>query len=125
MAHIDIGAHNRGSYLFMHIRIYRNIYCPFKRRFAISIFFLLYFLIFSLSILLDPIVSLLHPLVIMFLFAWHVSTYFSVESLMPTYFSTFSCSVLPSFLGKEHQELQEAERIKEESQSNTFLFYQS
>lgn len=121
MAHIDIGAHNRGliySCIFAFIATYTVLSSGALQS---PYFFLLYFLIFSLSILLDPIVSLTSSIAIMFLFAWHVSTYFSAESLMPLISLPFLVP-FAVFLGKEHQELQEAERIKEESQSNTFLF---
>ncbi len=84
-------------------------------------FFLLYFLIFSLSILLDPIVSLVTAIAVMFLFTWHISTSFSLESIVPLISLPFLVP-FAVFLGREHQDLIATTYNKEEEESSTFLF---
>ncbi|MBP9797829.1 hypothetical protein KBC70_01655 [Candidatus Woesebacteria bacterium] len=121
MAQSQLAAHHRGL-------IYASIFAFIATYTVLSsgalqspYFFLVYFLIFSLSILLDPIVSLVTAIALMFLFAWHMSVDFSTASIMPLISLPFLVP-FAVFLGKEHQDLVEVQRAKDEEKSNTFLF---
>ena len=78
-------------------------------------------MIFALSILLDPIVSLVVSIAIMFLFTWHLSTTFKLEDVVPLISLPFLVP-FAIFLGKEHQELMTVQKAQEKDTSNMFLF---
>jgi len=91
-------------------------------------FFLLYFLLFSLSLLLEPVVSITTTLSLMVCFMFTLPAGQSLKSLLPI----FSLAFLTPFAMFMGQEFVESQRLKiksqklestlEEKQEETFLF---
>jgi len=84
-------------------------------------FFLIYFLLFSLSLLLEPIISMVTSLtlIIFFLLSLPKDQNFSV--LLPI-FSLAFITPFALFLGKEYEENQKLKAKSQKSKEETFLF---
>jgi hypothetical protein len=84
-------------------------------------FFLIYFLLFSLSLLLEPIISMVTSLtlIIFFLLSLEKDQNFSV--LLPI-FSLAFITPFALFLGKEYEENQKLKAKSQKSKEETFLF---
>ncbi len=84
-------------------------------------FFLVYFLLFALTLLLEPIIPIIITLVLMLFFAFTFNGTVSLMQLLPL----FSLAVLTPFaliLGNEYEETKRLKKSLSSQQENTFLF---
>ena len=84
-------------------------------------FFLLYFLLFSLSLLLEPVVSITTTLSLMVCFMFTLPPGQSLKSLLPI-FSLAFLTPFAMFMGQEFVESQKLKTTIVQNQEETFLF---
>lgn len=84
-------------------------------------FFLLYFLLFSLSLLLEPVISITSTLALMVFFISRLQPDQSLMALLPV-FSLAFLTPFALFMGQEYIEAQRLKTRLEDKQEETFLF---
>lgn len=84
-------------------------------------FFLLYFLLFSLSLLLDPSISMTLTLVLILMFLLSLPKNQNIKTLLPI-FSLAFLTPFSLFMGKEFLENQKSKVKNQIQQQDTFLF---
>ena len=85
------------------------------------LFFLLYFLLFSLSLLLEPQIALTLSLSLIVIFLIDLKEVESLESLIPLFSLPF-ITPLAVFFGREHQKLEETEKELDHDEKATLLW---
>lgn len=88
---------------------------------ASPFFFLIYFLLFSLSLLLEPIISIIATLTLVAVFLITIPENQGLSSLLPL-FSLAFLTPFALYLGKEHIESQKSKVKSQKLQEETFLF---
>lgn len=88
---------------------------------ASPFFFLIYFLLFSLSLLLEPIISIITTLTLVTVFLLTIPENQGLSSLLPL-FSLAFLTPFALYLGKEHIESQKSKVKSQKMQEETFLF---
>ena len=84
-------------------------------------FFLVYFLLFALTLLLEPIIPIIVTLTLMLFFLFTVTGSVSIIQLLPV----FSLALMTPFaliLGNEYEETRRLKKSLSNQQENTFLF---
>lgn len=84
-------------------------------------FFLTYFFLFSISLLLDPIISFTTTLVVIMLYLLSISTINNISELMPIFSFAF-IAPFAMYLGEEYILLHKEEHKLTHSKKETFLF---
>jgi len=84
-------------------------------------FFLLYFLLFSLSLLLEPVISITSTLALIIFFILELPPAQPFQALFPL-FSLIFLTPFALFMGQEYIESQKLENTIKEKQEETFLF---
>ena len=84
-------------------------------------FFLIHFLLFALTLLLEPIIPIIVTITLMIFFLFSISSGASVVQLLPV----FSLALMTPFaliLGNEYEETKRLKKSLASQQENTFLF---
>lgn len=84
-------------------------------------FFLIHFLLFALTLLLEPLIPIIVTITLMIFFAFTISGTVQLLSLLPL----FSLALMTPFaliLGKEYEETKQLKKSLSSQQENTFLF---
>lgn len=84
-------------------------------------FFLIYFLLFSLSLLLEPIISIVTTITLIIFFILSLPQNQSFKNLLPILSLAF-ITPFSLFLGKEYQEVQALKRQNQKIQEDNLLF---
>jgi len=88
---------------------------------ASPFFFLIYFLLFAISLLLEPMISVIVTLNLIIYFLLALPADQNIKSILPI-FSLAFLTPFAMYLGKEYVDLQKAKLSNQKSQQDTYLF---